>query len=205
MATVHELKAIDRKALDCPFQIGIDIIALRQCKDGHSTHDEVLWRENLLTYGPQGRDPVDADLLESSPPFHRTPRFPKVLIDIVYNGSINGIVPFVFGEGDDGHYVEWAANQWKTDYCSRTGSPRLEAREPCIVLMYVYVRPKAQKDSRPSPTHWHWSLLNTAPQTPLTWIPDAVLVTCMVWIVATPEIAMNLEVDGKLIFCAFGE
>ena len=81
----------------------------------------------------------------------------------------------------------------------------MEAREPCSVFMYVDVRPKAQQDSRPSPTQWHWSLMNTAPQTPLTWIPDAVLVTCMVWIVATPEIAMNLEVDGKLIFCAFGE
>ena len=120
VATEHELKAIDRKRFDCPCQIGIDVIALLQCVDPDFTNNEVWYGKEVLTNGPQGRDPVDADLLESSPPFHRTPRFPKVVIGTVYNGSINGLVPFVVGEGDDGHYVEWAANQWTTDYGART-------------------------------------------------------------------------------------
>ena len=47
--------------------------------------------------------------------------------------------------------------------------------------------------------------MTTAPQTPLTWIPDAVLVTAMVWILASPDIAKNLDVDGKLNYYCFGE
>ena len=71
--------------------------------------------------------------------------------------------------------------------------------------MYVDVSSKAEKDTRPSPTEWHWSLVNTAPPTPKTWSPDAVLVTCMVFIVASPEIAKKLEAAGKLVYCVFGE
>ena len=125
-----------------------------------------------------------------------------MLIDKVYNGTLNGLVPFVFGEGDDGQYTEYMAYQWQHECSAQTGVPCVEAREPCSVLMYVDVRSKSQKDARPSPIEWHWSRINTAPPTSLTWSPDAVLVTCKVWIVSSPEPAERLEEDGNLIFCA---
>ena len=81
----------------------------------------------------------------------------------------------------------------------------IEAREPCSVLMYVDIWSKSQEDARPPPTQWHWSLTNSAPQTSLTWTPDAVLVSTMAWIAASPEVAKDLGSDGKLNYCCFGK
>ena len=114
-------------------------------------------------------------------------------------------MPYVVGFGDEGMYVDWAANQWTTEYSHWTGVPCIEAREPCSVSIYVDIRSTSQEDARPPPTEWHWSLLTSAPQMSLTWTPDAVLVSTMVWIVASPEVAKDLDEDGKLNYCCFGK
>ena len=83
--------------------------------------------------------------------------------------------------------------------------PFIEAREPCSVLMYVDIWSKSQEDARPPPREWHWSLLTSAPQTSLTWTPDAVLVSTMVFIVASLDVSRDLEEEGKLAFNCFGK
>ena len=59
VSTEHEFKAIDRRALESPFEVGIEIHALLQEDDPTATTDEVL----LGDHGTQGRDTVDVGLL----------------------------------------------------------------------------------------------------------------------------------------------
>ena len=153
----------------------------------------------------QGRDTVDGELLKGAPPFHNVPRFPKALIDTIYNGTLAGFVPFVWADAnDDGGYSECIANQWQNEYCAHLPIPCVEAKEPCSLLMYVDVRTASQKEHRPSPTEYHWPRSGTAVPNPLAYEPEAIMVTARVFIATTPFEIIKLQRRGMLVYCVFG-
>ena len=200
-STEHELLALKRQPHDHPIKVGIEIHSLLQTDDPQVVVKSILTLEHD---DPKGRDVVDADLLESAPEFHRIGRFPKVVIDAVYNGSIHGKVPYVIGYERGGGYVQHAVNQWVVNYSAWTGVPRIEAKEPCSVLMYTDVMHKDEEGARPPPTEWHWHPSTIGPEMPLPYMPDAVLVDTQVYMSGMPSVSKDVEDKGKLVYNAFG-
>ena len=100
VATGHGMQSLVRRPTPYVIEVAIEVMALLQCDDPDDT----------VRSTPFERDTINASLLEEYPEVHRTPIFPKHLLNTIYISSINNVAPYIFGNGDDNLYKDRLVN-----------------------------------------------------------------------------------------------